>query len=288
LPSNTPGVYRGQLAFDFSDGSPTQRVDILFLVVPGPAASGTSGFDQQRLSRRSVPDDSGPRTMATGLEPAVDGCAPQRLHAVYRSISDNFRTPVAWASPVEVLVADDCGGAVTDATVVASFSNGDPPLILQSLGNGLYVGTWRPTTAGEQVLVTVRAEAPPLQGAELRGQGQVQGNPSASAVSSGGIVNAASYAPGEPVTPGGIISVFGLNLAQGQNLATQLPLERSLGGSPNFVGLYQVNVRVPAGVQPGSSVELTLTQNGVPSNTVTIFDTVRKWRSVASARMNRR
>ena len=42
------------------------------------------------------------------------------------------------------------------------------------------------------------------------------------------------------------------------------------GLAPGFVGLYQVNVVVPAGVQPGSEVELTLTQNDVPSNTVTV------------------
>ena len=172
LPSNTPGVYRGQLAFDFSDGSPTQRVDILFLVVPGPAASPSRDRKGAVVSSFTSRDDSGPRTMATGLEPAVDGCTPQRLHAVYRSVADNFRTPVGFPSPLEVLVADDCGGAVTQATVLATFSNGDPPLILTGLGNGLYVGTWRPATAREQVLVTVRAESPPLQGVELRGQGK--------------------------------------------------------------------------------------------------------------------
>ena len=42
------------------------------------------------------------------------------------------------------------------------------------------------------------------------------------------------------------------------------------GLAPGFVGLYQVNVVVPPGVAPGPEVELTLTQNGVPSNTVTL------------------
>jgi uncharacterized protein (TIGR03437 family) len=40
--------------------------------------------------------------------------------------------------------------------------------------------------------------------------------------------------------------------------------------APGFVGLYQVNVVVPANIQPGPEVELILTQNGVPSNTVTL------------------
>lgn len=50
-----------------------------------------------------------------------------------------------------------------------------------------------------------------------------------------------------------------------------IPAEVLFSGlAPGFVGLYQVDVVVPAGVQPGSEVELTLSQNGVPSNTVTI------------------
>ena len=42
------------------------------------------------------------------------------------------------------------------------------------------------------------------------------------------------------------------------------------GLAPNFVGLYQVNARVPVGVTAGPSVPLVITQNGVASNTVTI------------------
>lgn len=42
------------------------------------------------------------------------------------------------------------------------------------------------------------------------------------------------------------------------------------GLAPGFAGLYQVNVAIPQGVQPGSAVSLVLSQEGVPSNTVTI------------------
>ena len=44
------------------------------------------------------------------------------------------------------------------------------------------------------------------------------------------------------------------------------------GLAPGFVGLYQVNVQIPAGVSSGE-IELVLTQQGVASNTVTIFVT---------------
>ena len=58
------------------------------------------------------------------------------------------------------------------------------------------------------------------------------------------------------------------------------PVEARIGGqtaavqfaglAPGFVGLYQVNVVVPTSIEPGSEIELTLNQNGVPSNTVTL------------------
>ena len=42
------------------------------------------------------------------------------------------------------------------------------------------------------------------------------------------------------------------------------------GLAPGFVGLYQLNLQVPPGVEPGPAVTLVLLQNGAPSNTVTL------------------
>ena len=42
------------------------------------------------------------------------------------------------------------------------------------------------------------------------------------------------------------------------------------GLAPGFVGLYQVNVQVPATAPPGAAVPLVLTIGGLPANTVTI------------------
>ena len=59
-----------------------------------------------------------------------------------------------------------------------------------------------------------------------------------------------------------------------------IPVQAEIGGrsatvqfaglAPGFVGLYQVNVEIPAGVEPGPEVPLVLFQNGVPSNIITI------------------
>ncbi len=42
------------------------------------------------------------------------------------------------------------------------------------------------------------------------------------------------------------------------------------GLTPGSVGLYQINVRIPAGVDGGNSVPVTVEMNGVRSNTVTV------------------
>ena len=42
------------------------------------------------------------------------------------------------------------------------------------------------------------------------------------------------------------------------------------GLTPSLVGLYQVNVQVPAGAPSGSAVSLAIAVNSIASNTVTI------------------
>jgi len=245
LGSLAAGVYRGALTFLFADGSSSQVVDVLFVVVGGQA--GAAG-------REPWWDAEADADTAT--------CTPQRLQAVHRSLGSNFSSPAGWPSPIEVQVVDDCGAPATAATVVASFSNGDPPLPLASLRNGTYVATWRPGTASGQVVVTVRAIQPPLAQAEVQARGSVGANATAPALYSGGIVNGASFAAGGAVAPGSIVAVFGRNLASGLNYAAQKPLETTLGGATLNIGgrdapLFfssdgQINAQVPFELMPNT------------------------------------
>ena len=134
-----PGVYRAAMTLLFLDGSPTQVDNILLLVAGAAATSSSTQFrDPGRRSNQAQ-------------------CEPQRLLALPRILANNFASPLGWPSPIEVQLADDCGDAVTDATVVAGFSSGDPPLVLSNLRTGVYVGTWRPVNAASRVTVTTRA-----------------------------------------------------------------------------------------------------------------------------------
>jgi uncharacterized protein (TIGR03437 family) len=49
----------------------------------------------------------------------------------------------------------------------------------------------------------------------------------------------------------------------------ELPVAYS-GYTPGFIGLYQVNVPIPGGTSPGSSVSLAIQAAGVVSNTVNV------------------
>jgi len=89
----------------------------------------------------------------------------------------------------------------------------------------------------------------------------------------GGVVNAANGAP--TLVPGGLASVFGLNLAASTVLATTVPLPRSLGGvevtvngipAPIlFVSALQINFQVPFEISLDGPLSVAVVRGGVPS-----------------------
>ena len=98
------------------------------------------------------------------------------------------------------------------------------------------------------------------------------------AVSSGGVLNAASFDRAMPVTPGALISIFGSNLAATTATADSIPLSTVLGGvnvkvngvDAPLTGVFpsangdQINAQLPWNVQPGSA-QVVVTRNGVAS-----------------------
>jgi len=232
LGSLAPNVYRGAMTLLFDDGSASQVVNVLFVVVP--AAS----------------------TNELGVEAP---CVPTKLFTVHRTLAGNFSSPASWPSVIEAQVVDDCGNAVTNATVLATFSSGDAPLTLSNLRTGFYTGTWRPVNANGQVTVTLRAILPPLQTGEATVQGSVTANAGAPTLYSQGIVNGASFAPGAELAPGTIISVFGKNLAQ--TGAATLPIPRTLGGATLSIGGADAPLFYSSDGQLNAQIPFELTAN---------------------------
>ncbi len=245
----TAGVYEGKVTLAFSDNT-TQTVTVLFLV----------------LSSASPAD----RFVTQGVTAAA--CVPQRLLAVSRLLGGGYSSPVGWPRSLELLAIDDCGNPALTATVVASFSNGDPPLVLVNLANGSYSGTWKPGSPAAQTALTVRVNQSGLAEATLQFSGDVAANPGVPVIGTGGVVHAASFAKFQPMAPGSIISVFGSGIADSTaGQATSLPLPTTLGGATLTIGgvaapLYyssasQINAQVPVELAPNSNLQVLITLN---------------------------
>jgi uncharacterized protein (TIGR03437 family) len=151
----------------------------------------------------------------------------------------------------------------------------------EAMPGPLSVAVSRGGKASAPQTVTIVSASPGIFTLDAAAQGAIVN-------SQGSVVNGSA-----PAAPGDTIAVFCTGLgattppvasgapAPKAPLATaNLPVTASIGGmsatvsfaglAPGYVGLYQVNVQIPAGVAPGDSVPLALTQNSVSSNTVTL------------------
>lgn len=200
----------------------------------------------------------------------LEGCAPGELHPVFTLLGNQFTVSAAWPVPIETLVVDDCGDPVTAGSVLLTFSNGDPLLPLQSLQDGRWSGTWQARNTGvPEVTITVTAAIP---GTELQGTTQIVGgleaNPTIPQVGEGAVVSAASFAPQVPVSPGNLISIFGVEMSEGTGSAGALPLPTQIGDTKVVLGgqtlplLFasagQINAQVPYGIAANTEHQLVV------------------------------
>ena len=188
------------------------------------------------------------------------GCISSGAQLASVSPFQNYMVLAGLPAKIEAFLTDAvCGRIVGNGSVLVEFSNGDPAMHLKHVNDGRYVGTWVPGRAAPQVNVRLTASADPWV-AETTIVGTVTST-SAPILSTNGTVNGASFARGEPLAPGGIISSFGFNLAPGNFAATLVPLPDSLGGltllaggrpAPlYFAGAGQVNAQLPFETEPG-------------------------------------
>jgi uncharacterized protein (TIGR03437 family) len=246
------GVYTGSLAILCEDTS-TQavcqaRVAVVLIVLPAAASSSRGGF---------IP---------------LAACGPTKLIPVATQLGNSFKAPAAWPTPLEITVVDDCGNFMTQGNVIVTFSTGDPPLTLSSLQDGRWTGTWVPrATSATQVTLTAQAQQlqPALKGS-LQFGGTVQPNTTVPSIDAGGVVSAASNSAGQPMAPGGYISIYGNNLSTASFSASSLPLQTQLGATQvilagkqlplNFAGTGQINAVVPFDTPINTTQQLIVQQ----------------------------
>ncbi len=240
-----PGVNTGIVQFQFADGS-VQNVTVLVIVTP-PASSAA------------------PRSIARAS--ASSACTPSQLLPVSTVLGPNFNATAAWPTALQIQVVDDCGSPMGPGDVIASFSTGDPPLALTSLGSGQWSATWQPQfiAASSPVVISVTAQSsqPALNGM-LQINGTLQPNQTAPSI--GGVVSTASYVPNAPLAPGAFASIFGENLATTSILAGALPLTTKLAAAQaiiagrlmpiQYASKGQLNVLIPFDLPPNSIQQL--------------------------------
>lgn len=260
------GVYKGTITVS-TDAGRSEDVTVVLVVAAGTVGAGA--LDPLSMTAASVDAE------------AQGQCTASKLAIIETLLTGNFVLAVGWPVALRVQAVDDCGRPITGATVIVSFNNGDPMLVLSDLKDGRYGGTWVPGRAGRTVDVTFGAEAQGLSGAQVRLQGMVLSTGSPVAFPTGA-VNGASFARFAPLAPGSIFSLFGRNLASSTTIASELPLPRELGqvrvtlGGASVPLFYtdtgQVNAQVPTELAPGKKASLLVTIRGVaaPPNVVTL------------------
>ena len=240
------GVYRGTITATFSSGPP-QEVEVLLIVASQAGAL---------------------RTQAVGL-PRTAQCAPTGLELLATTIGNGLSLPVSFPRVLAALAVDTCGTVVSDATVLASIEGLN--ISLRPLGDGFYSGTWTPVSEAAEVTVTFVALHPSFARVQRSFTVSTVAAPGAvelPVLFPDGVVEGAGFTARRPLAPGGIISLFGLRFATENNFATQLPLERDLGGDSVrigdqdaplfFAGPGQVNAQVPFEARPGDDVPVTI------------------------------
>src|SRR5579872_2940099 len=132
-----------------------------------------------------------PQSTAGGpVRAAGTTCVPSALALTATGLVNNFSVPAGWPASLIAQLNDDCGNPITDGNVVATFSNGDPPLTLRGDHNtNVHSASWQPGAVFPEMTITLRASKGSLSPAIRQFIGTVnQNNEPAPALISGGFL----------------------------------------------------------------------------------------------------
>lgn len=270
-------VYRGRLRITFSTGNTTE-VAVSYLSRP----PGTAAASYETAAERDSANPSGnlsANPSSSTPSPQIACVATELVMEEILYGGNNLAPQVSLGRTLQVQVVDyPCGQAVAGAVVTATFSNGDPLLILDPVSDGIYTKLWTPSNPEGTVLVTLQARSAGLQSTlSLEGKVLAAGSTGGATARRSpqilprGVVNGASFAAGQPLSPGSIFSLFGRELSTSPTgvLASSVPLPRDLGETRiTIAGLRvplffsadgQVNGQVPFELAPGTTTQVVAT-----------------------------
>jgi uncharacterized protein (TIGR03437 family) len=218
----------------------------------GPTCE-TYGGDLRPAPRRVVPKAS-----------SVVSCNLTFLRGLFTSLPPNFQATVGQPAPLEAQIFDDCGNTLDSGSVVATFSSGDPAVVLNPQGAGQWTATWTPQNAAANAAIILQAGSPAGLFGALSLAGSVAASTSTPIIGDGGIVNAASGAP--VIAPGAFIAIYGANMGGAVTTASKVPFPTSLGTTQVFLGgqslplfftsAQQIDAIVPYDIAANSSQQL--------------------------------
>jgi uncharacterized protein (TIGR03437 family) len=254
-----PGVYTGGVNISL-DGS-VRTVNVT-LVVPSVSPSVN--------------------TAVAELVPAAVACLPTRLAIAQTGLTNNFSIPAGWPATLSVQLLDDCANTVLGGSIVATFSNGDPPLTLKGdRTTNVYSATWQPRIAMPQTTITIRASAGTLRTAVALFNGGVnENNNPPPSFAPGGLLHlyfdsATAAVVGSGLAPGGLMQVYGARLAPALNSPGVVPLLNEVSGTFMLIGNFQAPLfyvsdsplvaQIPFELPPDQQYSVVVSANGALS-----------------------
>lgn len=233
------GIYSGEV--DVAMSGALRSVNITFIVQPGGAVGVAA-------PARAVPQ--------------AGSCTPSALALTETGLVNNFAIPAGWPAALIVQLNDDCGNTISNASVSASFSNGDSPLMLGGTAAGAYSATWQPGVVSSQMTITIQGQSSTLKPATIQLIGSINQNQNAPpAISENGTVNTFNRVPAGALSPGMIVEVYGTGLGTAKGQTGGLPLPTSFQGTSMIVGPYQVPLYYVSSGQVNVEFAAELTPN---------------------------
>lgn len=262
----SPGVYFGTITFLFADNT-SRVVNVLTVMAP-------SGLTGNSLSPDASCSHTQVQFQLTSTQPGSDG---------------SFPAPVGQPIKLQFKIAYTCDATpfVPPGAVSLDFQAGnqEPHLVLTHVGNGVWEQTWTPAANPAQYPtepIAVNATWVVGTTAEAQAYTSVKANlisgTSVPVIKAGGVVSAASPATSQAVGVGGLVTIYGSQLAMATTAAGALPLPQSLAGTAVMLQgvqlplLYasdgQINVQIPYEVTPNVSQSLVVNRGGALSAAV--------------------
>lgn len=217
-----------------------------------------------------------PLPVALIVTPAGGTCSPTQLVAVFTNLYSGFEFAGGMPVSLEAQISDDCGNPLTSGIVEVTVPKGDATVAMTPAGNGQWAGTWYSHgIAGGAASITLQAQSQAGLTGSASLTGTLDANSTATVVSPGGIVSAASPVLGAPLAPGAFISIYGSNLAPANGSSQTFPLSTTLSGTQvlingqpiplSFVSSGLINAVVPIEAAANTIEDVVVNNNGVYS-----------------------